>query len=332
MNFLRSRKFAAVVLALSVVVAVLMGQARKPATPGAVPGPASSYERYVSDGGNVLSSAQKNKLCEYNARWDRSYGVTVAFVSVKSLAGDLEDYAYNWGDRNGLDEMDLVLLYASSQDSYYVAPGDDLSGRLTDGWVTKLDDPLYSSGRFSDGVMKFYEVMDSFLAARVAAAGSGDFPGNRVGVIVALVFLALAVFLILTLVERVRFNAYRSRYYGVAVPPVIYRPVFRWHAPGSSWYRRNWSPRRAPAPPKPPRSGGGSFPTGGWGGTRPSGASRPSSTSRPGSFGGGGRSGGFGGSRSSFGGSRGGGRSSFGGGGRSGGFGGSRGGGFGGRR
>lgn len=314
-----------VVLIVAIVAGLLLGQSRKDRYLVPEPGaPATAYQRYISDKVNVLTASQEEMLCSYNAKWDSLYDVTVAFVSERSISGSLEDYAYDWGGRIGLDELDAVLLYVADEDSYWLAPGDNLGRYLNDRAVSQLSKPLNDTGiSFGAATVEFYEVMDGVLADRL---GSGGWTVERgesaVAFVVVMVLLLLVIFAVLCAVESSRFNAYRRQYYGVVNPPVVFHPIFFWHRPGSAWYRRNWRPAPPPPPRQPPRGPGPS--SGGFGGSRrpPSGPSRPS--------------GGFGGSRSSFGGSR---PGSFGGsrggsfGGSRGGFsGGSRGGGFGGRR
>lgn len=315
-----------VVLIVAIVAGLLLGQAGKGGYLAPEPGTPAAYQRYISDRANVLSAAQEDALCAYNAKWDGLYDVTVAFVSERSVSGSLEDHAYDWGYGIGLDEMDAVLLYVAGEDSYYVAPGDDLGRYLNDRAVDQLSKPLSDAGiPFGEAAVEFYAVMDSFLAERFGSGrgAGGDIVESVVAFVIVMVLLLVVVFAILSAVEASRFNTYRKRYYGVVNPPVVFHPIFFWHRPGSSWYRRNWRPTPPPPPRQPPRPGPSS---GGFGGSRrpPSGPSRPSGGfggSRPGSFGGS-RPGSFGGSRGgSFGGSRGGGFS-----------GGSRGGGFGGRR
>ena len=330
-----------VVLLIAIVAGLALGQARKGhylpiPEPSA---PAAAYQRYISDGANVLSASQEDSLCEYNAKWDSLYNVTVAFVSEKSISGAMDDYAYDWGDDVGLTGMDAVLLYVADEDNYRIVPGETLGGYLNSSAENRLVRPLNDTSiSFGVATVEFYRVMDAVLAERI---GSGGLAGERVSgstfaTVFMVVILLVVIFAVLSAIERSRYNAYRAKYYGVVNPPVMFQPIFFWHGPRSAWYRRNWAPPppprpRPPRPPQPPRSGGG-FSSGsrggGFGGTWSGGGF--SSSSRGSGFGGTRGGGSFGRSGGSFGGSRGGG---FGGGRSGGGFsGGSRGGGFGGRR
>jgi len=298
LNILRSRKFAAVVLVACIIAAVFMGQARKPSG-------------YIDDGAHALSTGQLSTLRDYNARWDKEYGRVVAFVSVNDVSGNWDSYAVRRGNDMGLGEGDAIVLYVKGEDDYTVVLGDDMARWVDARTEAILNDPLLNSRDFTDGLVKFYGLMDTFLKQTFSQQAAPTRGGSLVGTLVLLVVIAIVVLIIFSAVESMRFNAYRTRYYGVVTPPVIYRPIFPWHRPGSSWYSRHWRPAPPPPPrrpPSPPRSGGGP----------------KSPPPRSGGFGRGGSS--FGGGRSSFGSSGGrsfsGGRSSFGGGGRS--FGGGR--------
>ena len=330
------------VLMVCILAGLLLGQLRKPRG-STVPEPSagidtgldtSYYEQFVYDKADLLTSGTEKELALYNANWDDRYNSLVAFVSVDSVSGDAEDYAFALAEDFGLGKGNALLLIVKSDDQVRFVWGGDFATIMN---VKTLDElgSLMESGDWNNCVRAFYSALNEVYVAnfglgngeahyQVAGAGMGMFW------VIWLVFLLVILFIILSAVEQARYDAYRRRYYGVATPPVVFRPIFFWHGPGSSWYRRHWTPPppRPPRPPQPPMGGG----------PRPGGSSRPT----------GGASGGFGGAGArptrgtgfhgggSFGGSRGGGFSRGGGsfgGSRGGGFsGGSRGGGFGGRR
>lgn len=363
MTFLKKRPVAIGIMVLAIALSVFIGWARH--WYGAVvpePRPeldqsldTAYYGQFIYDQANLLGSSAEKKLALYNANWDARYNSLTAFVSVDNVSADPENYAYDMVADFGLGDGDALLLVVKNGDQYRFVFGDDFATILN----AKTQEQLASAmdgGSWEDDVLDFYAALDSILwsnfgegngtAGQSPAYGYSDGIGNT---LITLVILAVIVILLLSAIDRSRYNAYRARYYGVVDPPVVFRPILFWHGPTSAWYRRGWH-RPPPPPPSGPRGPGG---FGGFGGpSRPSGGSRPSSGfggagargprgtgfSGGGSFGGtrGGSS--FGGSRGGFGGSFGGGRSggfsggSFGGS-RGGGFGGgSRGGGFGGRR
>lgn len=363
MKFLQKTWVAWLLTAVMIVAAIGIGQVRggrrepEPLPSGSTALDESlstaGYDKWIWDDADILSASTEKQINLYNANWDYRYNSVVAIVTTDSTS-DLEEFAWDQGIDLGLGEGDAILAISARDEDWFVAPGDDFSTILTNRVVSDLEDIL--SGKLNDKtVLAFYEALnqvylDNFSLGN-AGSGSTYAPGYSGGGTVAgvmlLVLILIAIVLVVSAIDRMRYHTYRRQYYGVVNPPVMFRPIFFWHGPGSYWYRRHWH-RPPPPPPRPPRGPGGgpgNRPGGGFGGSSSGfGGTGNRGPRGGGTFGGrpsgGGRSGGFGGSfgGSSFGGSRGGG--SFGGsrgggfgGGRSGGFGGgSRGGGFGGRR
>lgn len=339
-----------VVLFASILIALVLGQFRRPTNIIATPKPSvkldtsldlSYYEQFIYDNAGLLSDSTEELLALYNANWDTRYNSIVAFVSQDFVSGDLEDYAYDMADEYGLGDGDAILVVEENGDEFRFVWGSDFDSIMNSKNIDTLEAGINDGKDWQSGVTHFYtDLNDIYLANFGLGNAKGEYVGTTnlgsirtsVIMIIYVIGLLLILYAILSAIDRSRYNAYRTRYYGVENPPVVFRPIFFWHGPRSHWYTRNW---HRPAPPPPP--GGGSRPSGGsFGGTRPGGGTRPSGgfggsgarPSRGGGFSGGGS---FGGSRGggSFGGSRGG----FSGGSRGGGFGGSRGGGSrGGRR
>lgn len=366
MKFFQKTWVAWLLTAVMIVAAIGIGQSkdfkRVPDAPAPSPSAGldkslstSGYDKWIWDDAGILSASTERQICLYNANWDYRYNSVVAIATTQSPGGSLEDFAWDQGADMGLGEGDAILVISDLDGDWFVAPGDDFSTILTNRVVSELEDVL--SGDLNDTtVLRFYEALndvyvDNFGLGNAQPGGSYgyDDSGDTVVGIIMLAFILIAIVVVINSIDRMRYNTYRQRYYGVVNPPVIFRPIFFWHGPGTYWYRRHW---RQPPPPPPPR-GPGNRPGGGFGGSSGFGGGSSGSFGGAGNRGprgggtfggrpsGGGRSGGFGGSfgGSSFGGSRGGGSfggsrsGGFGGGGRSGGFGGgSRGGGFGGRR
>ncbi len=335
------------VLIVAILAAAVLGQLRKPAVSPAPSQPGglealstSAYEKYLVDGAEVLDANEEKAILNYNANWDYRYNSVVAVVTVETAGGqDLEEATFDWADDLGLGEGDAILLVAVNDGNYYFNYGNDFATIMTGAVVDDLSailEKTYGSGDFGPGTEEFFVALhqvyeDNFGLGNAEGSSYGaGYGGMGWSAVFMLVLFLVILFLVLSAIDRSRYNAYRAQYYGVANPPVMFRPIFFWHGPRYGWYTRHW---HAPPPPPPrgprgPGPGGGGFggSSGGFGGR---GASGPRGG---GTFGGrptgGGRTGGFGGS---FGGGFGGSRGSFGG--RSGGFGGgSRGGGFGGRR
>ncbi len=300
-----------------------------------------SVQKFFWDDADILSSSTERQINLYNANWDFRYNSVVALVTTDST-GNLEEFAWDQGIDLGLGEGDAILAISARDEDWFVAPGDDFSTILTNRAVSDLEDIL--SGDLNDKtVLAFYAALnqvylDNFGLGNAEPGGSYgyDNSGDTVVGVILLVFILIAIVAVINAIDRSRYNTYRRQYYGVVNPPVMFRPIFFWHAPGSWWYRRHWHQPPPPPPPRGPGGGPGNRPGGGFGGGSGFGGRGNSGPRGGGTFGGrpsgGGRSGGLGGSfgggfGGSFGGSRGGG---FGGGSRGGGFGGGRSGGFGG--
>lgn len=281
----------------------------------------TQFKSYIVDNANELSSKQKESISVYNANWDARYGSIIA-VAVERNVADMDERAYELSSTFELGRADAVLVIDVAARDAYMAVGDKYP--LSDGQVTSyLNNSLYSyvqADKAGNGVLNLFADLNTCYVDRY---GLGDLETNsgggvsRSGVIVLIVALLLVVLVVCVCADHSRYNAYRSRYYGVAGAPV-FRPILFWHGPSYGWYRRRW--RRPPKPPKPPRapkpprpSGGGfsGFSGGGFsGGSRGGG-----SFSRGGGFSGGSRgSGGFSRGGGFSGGSRGGGGFSRGGG------------------
>ena len=301
------------------------------------------FADYIWDEAGVLSDKNEEGICLYNANWNQRYGSIIAVAAVKSVDGDLDDYAYNLGEDIELGASDGILVIDIGNKGAYLAVGPDYP--MTDSEITSfMNSGLYDyvqSGKTGEGIINLFGKINSFYVNNYglgyldnnSSYGYDDSDDMVVGIIM-LVFILIAIVVVINAIDRSRYNTYRQQYYGVVNPPVMFRPIFFWHGPGTYWYRRHWH-QPPPPPPRPPRGPGGGPGNHPGGGSSFTGFSGPrggssggfSSGPRGGGFGGSPRGGGF--SGGSFGGSRGGG---FGGGSRGGGGfsgGGSRGGGFG---
>lgn len=361
MKFFQKTWVAWLLTAVMIAGAIGIGLSKSPASNAPAPAPDSGLDEslstrqfadYIWDEAGVLSDKNEEGICLYNANWNQRYDSIIAVAAVESVDGSLEDYAYDLGEEIELASADGILVIDVSAGDAYLAVGPDYP--MTDSEITSfMNSGLYDyvqSGKTGDGIINLFGKINSFYvnnyglgyldnSAPSPAQGYGN-EGRQIVGIVMLLFILIAIITVINAIDQMRYNTYRQRYYGVPNPPVMFRPIFFWHAPGSWWYRRHWRQPPPPPPPRPPRGPGGpgpgSRPGGGgssftgFSGPRGGGGSRGggfSSGPRGGGFSSGPRGGGF--SGGSFGGSRGGG---FGGGSRGGGGfsgGGSRGGGFG---
>lgn len=345
MKLLKNRGFAVAVLVVTIVLSSLYGLSKKPeaALPAPQPEPelamglsTAAFEPYIVDDAKILSDDTEQRLSLYNANWDNLGGSILAVVTTRN-AGDIVDAAWDWAEDMELGENDAILLMdPGARDSYLLSSGafaERFDGRESS-YLTQYLYEDFQAGRYDAGVLALFEQIHASLfhpaagETAVSAAETGTL--SLLSAVIPILVLLIVMVVLFNAIDRMRYTSWNRRYGAMGVPPVIYRPIFWWHRPGSAWFRRrrNPPPPPGPRPPRPPVGPGPRPPMGG--------SYRPPRPSSPPRTGGGGfsRGGGFGGS--SFGGggfhSRGGG---FGGGARGGGGfrgGGSRGGGFGGRR
>lgn len=293
-----------------------------------------AYEQWVGDFAQVLTAEEEEQICLYNANWDQRYG-SIIVVETLAAAPDtsLGDYAVSQAQAFELGAYDGYLAIVPEAGEAYLAVGMDYP--LSDSQIgSYLSQYLYDdlqAGRCGQGVLSLFAGLNQYYVDNygVPAQETGYSYGSQGALVAGVILVVVFLLIFATLVDSMRYDAYRQRYYGVVNPPIVFRPILFWHGPGFGWYRRRWH-RPPPPPPGGPRGprgpgGPGGFGPGGFG-SNPGGGSS-------GGFRGGGFGGGFGGSRGGSGGFRGGGfggsRGGGFGGGRGGGFGGSRGGGFG---
>lgn len=345
MKLLKNRAFAAFVLIAAIVLSSLYGLSQKPLVEVPEGGAPLNedlstvgFEWLIVDEADVLSGRTEKNLSLYNANWDKAAGSVMAVVTVRDAepyGTDTEDAAWNWAGELELGENDAILLIDTGRtDAYLISSGrfaDRFNGAEGQYVRSCLSGPA-ASGKWDEGVLALFAETHLLFDTRSQSGG-----GSLLVSLLPAIILLIVLLVVFSWIDSLRYSSWYGRYGTMTVPPVVYRPIFWWHRPGSRWYRR----RQMPPPPRGPRGPGPRPPMGG--GPRPpvSGGPRPSRPTPPrtggggfnrgggfggGSTGGGGfsRGGGFGGGRSgggSFGGSRGGG---FGGGSRGGGFGGGR--------
>ena len=369
MKLFKNKAFAIFVLIAAIALSSLYGISKAPEIrlpEGSVPLDESlstyTFGQYVEDKAGVLSKKTIKAICLYNANWDQMAGSIMAVVTLRDKdAGSAEDLAWDWAETLQLGENDAILVVnAANQDYSVVASGRffDLLDTQSASFVDTLLEESVHRGDYDQAALNLFGQVHLLFSRYQANSYNGGGTLAVLRSVASVLVLLIALVALFSFLDSIRYNSWSARYGGMAVPPVVYRPIFWWHRPGSAWFTR----RRRPPPPPPrgprPPMGGGPGPRPPVSGPRPpmSGGPRPprppmggSAPPRSGSSGGGSRGGGFGSPGSgSFGGGRGGGfggsrGGSFGGGSRGGGFGGggsrgggfgggSRGGGFGGRR
>lgn len=303
----------------------------------ALAAPAKPESGYVVDEVGVLTEETVDHINEKNDRLYAESGAVIAVAVVENTEGrDIDDYTYrlfnDWGVGDRKASNGLLLVLDIGGDNYFAAPGENITGVLTE---TRIGDLLYeylepdfAAKEYDQGV---YRVFDAFYQVYEDRVLSGDesyhdfyapeSQGGTLWVTLGAVRLVsrlagiMVLIVLLVALDRLRWNRYRRRYLlpGMPPPPVYYTPLFwGWHlAPRPPHHHHHH--RRPPGGPRPPFGGGPGGPP-----PRPGG--------RPNSFGGspfgggmsrgGGAGRSFGGGRSRPGGGFGGGRSRGGGAGR----------------
>ena len=185
---------------------------------------------------------RQEQISLYNANWDYRYNSLIAVLMVDSLDGqDIESYAYDQGTQIGLGQGDALLVAAVDDELYYVATGNDFSTILTSSVTSRLDGMLssnFGAQRFEEGVLSFFAEMnqvyiDNFGLGNAGGGESYQVNERTMGVISLLVLLVAAL-MVLSAIDRARYNSYRARFYGGASPPYVFRPILFWHGPGLS--------------------------------------------------------------------------------------------------
>ena len=268
MKFLKKRPVAIAVMVLAIVLAIGIGRLKGPPASAPQPGSASAeldrslstaeVKDFLWDEAGVLSSGQEKEIDLYNANWVQRYDSLIAVAVVRSAQGDIGDYASELGDDIGLASTDAILVIETASGDAYLLGGPDypMSSSQINSFMTNSLRSYVERGSYGDGILNLFADINSWY---VSSYGTGNVGhggsaggGSAISAVVLVAILAIIVILCLSAIDRSRYNAYRSQYYGVVNPPVVFRPILFWHAPGSAWYRRSW--HRPPPPPPPPRS------------------------------------------------------------------------------
>ncbi|MGE4276002.1 MAG: TPM domain-containing protein, partial [Lawsonibacter sp.] len=274
------KTWVAVVLTLAVIAgAVALGQTRVETSPSSPVSTGldtslstSAYTKWIGDFASVLSDEQEQQISLYNANWDKRYG---SIIVVETLAdppsGTLEDYTYQRAEDFELGAYDGYLSIVPKTGDAYFAVGADYP--LSDNEVgVYLNQYLYDdvvAGQYGAGVLSLFSALNQYYVDNYGSGTSGGAYQQESGtaLLANLAVLVVILLVIATIVDHLRYAAYRQMYYGMAVPPVMFRPILFWHGPTYGWYRRRWN-GPPPPPPRGPRGPGGFGGFGGFGGPR----------------------------------------------------------------
>lgn len=281
MKFFKKFSVAVVITALVVVGCIAFSAVTAPA-----PLPNVKVGDWVCDQANVLDPETETQVRNYNSRFDTSYSAYVAVVTVDSMKGwdstEFGEQVFNKWELYGNDFL-LVLDLGDKQD--YLFHGSNYTDFDYDAYLNNYVSPSFYEGDCDTAVLSLMEAMDSYLAGKndiVPPTYQGDgwsedytYQDNHangyidlgMGIICNMIILIIVLLVILSAIDRARYNSWYRRYGYMPNPTVVFRPILFWHRPGGRW----WNNRR---PPRGPGGFGGPGP-GGFGGPGPGGFGGP---------------------------------------------------------
>jgi len=251
MKFLQKTWVAWTLTAVMIVAAVGIGLSKPapspapetPATPSASSATldtsldVSDYTKWVGDGAGVLSAGEIRQISLYNANWDQRYG-SIIVVETLAAAPDqsLADYARSMGTDFNLGSADGYLVLVPSAQDAYLAVGDDFPPVDISSYLTRYLQGNMQQNQVGTGVLSLFSALNDYYVANYGTGSSpaGDdlYVDDGSSALVGFLVLIVIVVLIASVVDRLRYNAYRQSYYGVPNPPYVFRPILFWHGPG----------------------------------------------------------------------------------------------------
>lgn len=308
MKFYQRRSVALIVLILAIIGSGVYGFSKRPADL-----PDVAYHQWICDEAKLLDKETEGTIEAYNELWDEQAGAVIAVATVENIDGwSFEDYAADLGNKWGLGGNDMLLLMVKG-DHYYVSLGDNIAYAMTDTQQAKLKNAIekyYYDGEYDKAAVSFYRQADVVYSQASLYADEGDYGwvdgSTSVGsVVMDLVIVLVVLFVLWSMLDRMRYSRYQRRYRsGVVTRP--YYPIF-WGRPRRTVIVNNnhYGDTRPPRPSsnrRRPSGGSSGFGASGFGGGKRVSSSRPSRSSAPRRSSGGRRSGGFG--KSGFGGGK----------------------------
>ncbi len=138
-----------------------------------------------------------------------------------------------------LGQYDAYLVIVPSIQDAYFAAGVDYP--LSDSQITDfMDRYLYQDlvdGKTGQGVLALCGGLNDYYVSNfgTGSADSGytydDYGADDGSALVGLLVMLVILLVILSVIDRLRYSSYRQRYYGVANPPFVFRPLLFWHGP-----------------------------------------------------------------------------------------------------
>ena len=125
-----------------------------------------SYEFFVNDQANILSSSTEEYIISKSAELERVDGTQIVVVTVKNLEGSsIEQYANELFESYGIGDKDknngLLLLLALEEREFRVEVGYGLEGILPDGKTGRFQDeyiiPYLKDNKWDEGIRNGYD-------------------------------------------------------------------------------------------------------------------------------------------------------------------------------
>ena len=161
---------------------------------------------------------------------------------------------------DGLGENDAILLVDAQAKDYRLIASGRFYDRIAAQPSSFVDSCLYDyvqRGDYDGGVTNLLGQLHLLMSDggyqedAFFTGGLGVF--SLISSLVPVILLIIVLVVLFNIIDGIRYSSWYGRYGTMPVPPVVYRPIFWWHRPGSAWYRM----RRNPPPPPPPGRPGG---------------------------------------------------------------------------
>ena len=269
MKLLKNKAFAALVLIAAIALSSLYGLSKRPQVEVPEGGAAlddslsTAYlSAYLVDEAGVLSASTEKSVLLYNANWDKLSRGILAVVTTRGTAslGGIEEAAWTWAEDLLLGENDAILLIdAGAEDYRLVASGTfyDLLAAQSASFVDTLLEESIHKRDYDQAVLNLFGGLHQLFGMYQTDSYAGGAGMEVFRSVLSVVVLLVVLVLLFNCLDGIRYNSWSARYGGMAVPPVVYRPIFWWHRPGSAWFtRRRRPPPRPPRGPRPPMGGG----------------------------------------------------------------------------
>ena len=246
MKLFKNKAFAIFVLIAAIALSSLYGISKAPEIrlpEGSVPLDESlstyTFGQYVEDRAGVLSKKTMKAVCLYNANWDRMAGSILAVVTLgdKEETGSAEDLAWDWAETLQLGENDAILVInATNQDYSVVASGRffDLLDAQSASFVDTLLEESIHKRDYDQAVLNLFGGLHQLFGMYQTDSYAGGAGMEVFRSVLSVVVLLVVLVLLFNCLDGIRYNSWSARYGGMAVPPVVYRPIFWWHRPGSA--------------------------------------------------------------------------------------------------